>query len=115
MEREVAQHIMTMHVVRDNLRMHKDTQVHAWLAKHPRFVLHFPPVHCSWMNQAESWFLILQRQRLRIVDFADKKPLSQRLMAFVAEWNAHAYPLRWSTKSVAKVMAKWEKPVAKTA
>jgi hypothetical protein len=34
--------------------------------------------------------------------------LAERLLAFVAEWNAHAHPFQWSTKSVAKVMAKWE-------
>ena len=28
------------------------------------------------------------------------------LMAFVAEWNEHVHPFQWSTKSVAKVMAK---------
>ena len=58
---------------------------------------------------------ILQRKRLQIADFADKKPLAQRLMAFVAEWNEYAHPFQWSTKSVAKVMAKCENPMAKAA
>ena len=114
-DREMAPHITTIHVVLDNVRMHKGKQVQAWLAKHPRFVFHFPPVHCSWMNQVEQWFSILQRKRLRIADFADKKHLAQRLMAFVAEWNEHAHPFQWSTKSVAKVMAKCEDVVAKAA
>jgi transposase len=114
-DQEMAPHITTIHVVLDNVRMHKGKQVQAWLAKHPRFVFHFPPVHCSWMNQVEQWFSILQRKRLRIADFADKKHLAQRLMAFVAEWNEHAHPFQWSTKSVAKVMAKCENPMAKAA
>jgi transposase len=114
-DRETAPAITTMHVVRDNVRMHKGKQVQAGLAKHPRFVLHFPPVHCSWMNQGEQWFSILQRKRLQIADFADKTHLAERLMAFVAEWNEHAHPFRWSTKSVAKVMAKCENPMAKAA
>ena len=114
-EREMARHITTMHVVLDNLRMHKGKQVQAWLVKHPRFVLHFPPVHCSWMNQVEQWFSIVQRKRLQIADVADKKPLAQRLMAFVAEWNEYAHPFQWSTKSVAKVMAKCANPMAKAA
>lgn len=113
--REMAPHIITIHVVLDNVRMHKGKQVQAWLAKHPRFVFHFPPVHCSWMNQVEQWFSILQRKRLRIADFADKKHLAQRLLAFVDEWNEHAHPFQWSTKSVAKVMAKCEDVVAKAA
>jgi hypothetical protein len=114
-DRETAPTITTMHVVLDNVRMHQGKQVHAWLSKHPRFMFHFPPVHCSWMNQVEQWFSILQRQRLRIADFADQKHLAQRLMAFVAEWNVHAHPFQWSTQSVAKVMAKCESPVAKAA
>jgi transposase len=56
---EIASHITTIHSVLDNLRRHKGKQVQAWLAKHPRFVFHSPPVHCSWMNQVEQWFSIL--------------------------------------------------------
>jgi transposase len=112
---DIAPTITTVHVVLDNIRMHKGKQVQAWLSKPPRFVFHFPPVHCSWMNQVEQWFSILQRKRLRIADFADKKHLAERLLAFVAEWNEHAHPFQWSTKSVAKVMAKCESPVAKAA
>lgn len=45
----------------------------------------------------------------------DKKHLAERLTAFVAEWKAHAHALQWPTKSVAKVLAKCENPVAKAA
>jgi transposase len=68
-DREIAPHITRIHVVLDNVRMHKGQQVQAWLVNHPRFVFSFPPVHGSWMNQVEQWFSILQRKRLRIADF----------------------------------------------
>jgi transposase len=89
--------------VMDNLKMHKGKQVRDWLATHPRFVCHFVPVHCSWMNQVEQWFSILQRKRLRISDFASLDHLAERLMVYVSEWNAQAHPFNWSTKSAAKV------------
>src|SRR3954447_10152571 len=108
-DREIPAAITTVHVVLDNLVMHKGKPVRAWLAKHPRFVFHHPPVHCSWMNQAEQWFSILQRKRLRIADFADKAALAERLAAFIDEWNRVAHPFNWSTKSVAKVMAKCQR------
>jgi DDE superfamily endonuclease len=92
--------------------MHKGKQVQAWLAKHQRFVFHHPPVHCSWMNQVEQWFSILQRKRLRIADFPDKAALAERLQAFITEWNQVAHPFKWSTKSVAKVMAECERAEA---
>jgi transposase len=112
LDRELPPEKTKVHVVLDNLRVHKGKLVLAWLAKHPRFVFHFPPVHCSWMNQIEQWFSILQRKRLAIADFADKAALAERLAAFIREWNEHAHPFNWSTKSVAKVMAKCQLSVA---
>lgn len=97
--------VKMIHLVCDNARAHTGKQVHAWLQAHPRVVLHLTPVHCSWLNQVEQWFSILQRKRLRIVDFASKADLEAKLLQFIAEWNAVAHPFNWTTKSVAKVMA----------
>ena len=77
-----------------------------WFQVHPRFVCWFLPVNCSRMNQIEQWFSIVQRKRLRISDWTSLDHLAERLMSFVTEWNAHAQPFNWSTKSAAKVMAK---------
>ena len=106
LDREIPTSKTKVHIVLDNVRMHKGKEVQAWLSKHPRFVFVHPPVHCSWMNQVEQWFGILKRKRLKVVDFADKKALSERLSAFVKEWNEIAHPFAWSTKSAAKIMAK---------
>jgi transposase len=105
LDREIEAYIRTIHLVCDNVSTHHGKDVTNWLAHHPRFVMHFTPVHCSWMNQVEQWFSILQRKRLRIVDFASKDLLRTKLEQFICEWNAHAHPFNWSTKSVAKVMA----------
>ena len=114
LDREVPAEITVIHIVLDNLRMHKGKEVQAWLARHPRFVFHHPPVHCSWMNQVEQWFSILQRKRLAIADFADKAELANRLQAYIREWNEVAHPFKWSTKSVTKIMAKCGQPLPET-
>ena len=108
LDRAIPAAITRIHLVMDNLRMHTGKQVRAWLEKHPRFQFHHPPVHCSWMNQVEQWFSILQRKRLAIADFANKAHLAERLHAFVKEWNEHAHPFNWTRKSVTKIMAKCE-------
>ena len=108
LDRLVPPTITVIHLLADNVSVHHGKQVQAWLAKHPRFVFHHPPVHCSWMNQVEQWFGILQRKRLAIADFADKAALAERLHAFVNEWNEHAHPFNWTKKSVTKIMAKCE-------
>lgn len=113
LDREIPASVTAVHLVMDNLRMHTGKQVQAWLVRHPRFKSHHPPVHGSWMNQVEQWFSILQRKRLAIADFADKSVLAERLHAFVREWNGHAHPFKWTMKSVAKIMAKCEFPMAK--
>jgi len=114
LDREVPEAITKIHLVMDNLRMHTGKQVQVWLEKHPRFKFHHPPVHCSWMNQVEQWFSILQRKRLAIADFKDKSHLAERLHAFVREWNEQAHPFNWTRKSVAKIMAKCELATSET-
>ena len=109
LDREFDAAVTAIHIVLDNLRMHKGKLVKAWQGKHTRFQFHHPPVHCSWMNQVEQWFSILQRKRLGIINFADKKALTQRIDAFVCEWNSHAHAFRWSSKSFDKVLAECEK------
>jgi len=109
LDHEIPAAITTVHVVLDDLVMHKGKPVRARLARHPRFVFHDPPAHGSWMNGAEQWFSILQRKRLRIADFADKAASAERLAAFIDEWNRVAHPFNWSTKSVAKIMAKCQR------
>jgi hypothetical protein len=106
LDREIPATIATIQVALDNLRMPKGKQVPAWLAKHPRFVFHHPPVPCSGMNQVEQWFGILKRKRLRIADFPSKSHLAERLMAFISDWDEVAHPFHWTSKSVAKIMAK---------
>jgi transposase len=105
LDHEVPAPIETIHIVCDNVPTHHGKQVRQWLQKHPRFRFHFTPVHCSWMNQVEQWFSILQRKRFRLVDFDSKEQLRSRIDQFVTEWNAHAHPFNWSKKSVATVMA----------
>jgi transposase len=105
LDREIDKQIRTIHLVCDNVSTHHGKNVRRWLTKHPRFVVHFTPVYCSWMNQVEQWFSILQRKRLRIADFESKDRLRAKLEQFIHEWNQHAHPFNWSKKSVAKIMA----------
>jgi transposase len=113
LDRKIPSRITLIHVVCDNVSVHHGNEVQKWLKHHPRFPFHFTPTHCSWMNQVEQWFSILQRKRFRVADFASKEDMQVKIMQFIAEWNQHAHPFHWSTKSVAKVMA--DAPMKKAA
>ena len=112
LENTVPATVRTIHLVLDNVSTHHGKLACKWLKRHPRFCLHFTPVHCSWMNQVEQWFSILQRKRLRIVDFKNKNDLAEKIEKFINEWNQQAHPFNWSTKSVSKIMADAPKELA---
>ena len=54
-----------VHVILDNYGAHKHPKVRAWLGRHPRFVFHFTPTSCSWLNAVETFFSRLTRRRLK--------------------------------------------------
>jgi transposase len=42
-----------VHLVMDNYRTHKVTKVRTWLARHPRYHVHFTPTSGNWLNLVE--------------------------------------------------------------
>lgn len=102
-DRATGAEVTLLHLVCDNVSIHRGKRTQAWLAAHPRFRMHFTPVHCSWMNQVEQWFSILQRKRLRATNFADLSDLESKLLAFIAQWNEAAQPFNWTAASFDKV------------
>ena len=111
LDRDTPTSVTVIHVVCDNLIMHKGKKVQAWLTEHSRFRFHFTPVHCSWMNQIEQWFSILQRKRLSAPNFSNLEELESKIQGFITEWNVAAHPFCWTTASFAKVLAKVETSV----
>lgn len=93
-----------IHLVLDNLRVHKGRLAQRWFAEHPRFTCHFPPVHCSWLNQVEQWFGILHRKLTRLANYPTVDALATALHAFIARWNEHAHPFKWSPASLEYVI-----------
>jgi hypothetical protein len=106
--------ITAIHLLADNGSIHHGKKVRRWLAQHPRFVAHFTPVHCSWMNPVEQWFSILRRKRLRAPNFADVPALARALRQFIHEWNEVAHPFRWTATSFEKILAKTEADLPQT-
>ena len=112
LDRSIPASITTIHLLADNVSVHHGKLVQRWLADHPRFVAHFTPVHCSWMNPVEQWFGILRRKRLRSPNFADLPDLQRAILQFIAEWNEIAHPFRWTTRSFEKILAKVDAALA---
>jgi transposase len=112
LDQAIPASVTTIQLLADNVSVHHGKLVQRWLAAHPRFVAHFTPVHCSWMNPVEQWFGILRRKRLRSPNFADLAALQQAIHQFIAEWNVIAHPFRWTSASFEKVLAKIDAALA---
>jgi transposase len=85
-----------VHVVLDNYATHKHPKVKAWLARHPRFVFHFTPKSCSWLNAVETLFSRLTRRRLKRGVFRSIVDLQAAINRFLAETNADPKPFVWT-------------------
>jgi hypothetical protein len=115
LDQAIPASVTTIHLLADNVSVHHGQLVRQWLATHPRFVAHFTPVHCSWMNPVEQWFGILRRKRLRSPNFADLATLQRAVLQFIDEWNEIAHPFRWTAHSFNKILAKIDAALAASA
>jgi transposase len=94
-----------LHVVMDNYGTHGHAAVKAWLAKHPRFVIHYVPTSCSWLNLIERWFAELTNKRIRRDSFFSVDELVAAINDFLAAWNDNPKPFVW-TATVDSIVAK---------
>jgi len=85
-----------VHVILDNYAAHKHPKVRSWLARHPRFVFHFVPTSCSWLNAVEGYFAKLSRRRLKRGVFHSIAELQTAINRFVAETNHDPMPFIWT-------------------
>jgi transposase len=94
-----------LHLVIDNYGTHGTVEVKNWLHKHPRFVMHYVPTSCSWLNLIERWFAELTNKRIRRDSFLSVEDLTAAIEDFLAAWNASPKPFVW-TATVDSIVAK---------
>lgn len=70
---------LDVHLIVDNYATHKHAKVKAWLARRPRFHVHFTPTYASWLNLVERWFGIITQQAICRGSFTKVKTLIQRI------------------------------------
>jgi transposase len=83
---------LDVHLVCDNYGTHKTPAIKAWLARHPRFRMHFTPTGSSWINQVERWFGFLTDQMIRRGAHKSVQALEADIRAWIAQWNQDPKP-----------------------
>jgi transposase len=95
-ERETPEDL-DIHLIADNYATHKHPEVKAWLAKHPRFHMHFTPTSSSWLNLVERFFRDLTDQIVS-GSFASVKELADKILTYLADRNQNPKRYVWNAK-----------------
>lgn len=86
-----------LHVIADNLSIHKHKDVKQWLAGKRKIQLHFTPTYSSWLNQVEIWFNILTKDVVKGGIWQSSEQLANQLMEYVKTYNeTRAKPFKWT-------------------
>ncbi|MGH8766789.1 MAG: IS630 family transposase [Burkholderiales bacterium] len=88
-----------LHLICDNYATHKHPTVRAWLAKHPRFHVHFTPTSASWLNMVERFFRDITTERLRRGVFRSVPELISAINEYIAVHNQDPKPCVWTAKA----------------
>ena len=94
-----------IHVILDNYAAHKHAKVRRWLTRHPRWIFHFTPTSCSWLNAVETLFAKLAKRQLKRGVFPSVVALQQAINGFVAAHNREPRPFVWQADPKAIIAA----------
>jgi transposase len=94
-----------IHLIADNYATHKHPKVEAWLARHPRFRIHFTPTSASWLNMVDRFFRDLTENRLRRDIFRSVADLVTAIHEYLARHNEDPKPFIW-TKTASHILEK---------
>jgi len=96
---------LEIHVVLDNLSAHKAPLVKRWLARHPRFFLHFTPTYSSWLNLVERFFGLLTEHALKRGSHKNVPNLRRAILDYVEAHNEEGKTFKW-TKTADEILDK---------
>ena len=86
---------LDVHLILDNYGTHKTALIRRWLAKRPRFHLHFTPTSASWLNLVERWFATLTEKQIRRGVHRSTVELEQAIRHFIEHHNQNPKPFIW--------------------
>ncbi len=87
---------LEIHLILDNYGTHKTQIIQRWLAKRPRYHLHFTPTSASWINLVERWFATLTQKQIRRSVHRSTAELERAIEDYIQLSNADSKPFVWS-------------------
>jgi transposase len=94
---------LDVHLILDNYGTHKTATIRRWLARRPRFHLHFTPTGASWINLVERWFATLTEKQIRRGSHRSTRELEEAIERYLNMHNRGPKPFIW-TKSADEIL-----------
>jgi transposase len=95
---------LDVHLILDNYTTHKTAPIRRWLAKRPRYHVHFTPTYASWINLVERWFAELTEKQIRRGVHRSTRRLEEAIRGYIAAKNEAPKPFVW-TKTADEILA----------
>ena len=93
-----------LHVIADNLNVHKHKDVMKWIDSKQRMTIHYTPTYSSWLNQIEIWFNILTKDVIKGAVWHSKEQLAEQIINYVDTYNKErAKPFEWTYDGKKKI------------
>jgi len=99
---------LDVHLVMDNYGTHKVAKVRAWLARRPRYHIHFTPTSGSWMNLVERLFAEVTERCVRRGSHTAVRSLEKAMLDYLDHRNSAPKPFVW-TASADLILGKAER------
>lgn len=94
---------LDVHLIMDNYATHKTPAIRRWLAKRPRFHVHFTPTSASWINLVERWFATLTAKQIRRGTHRSTLQLEAAIKDYIEICNEDPKPFVW-TKTADQIL-----------
>jgi len=85
-----------VHLVMDNYGTHKVSKVRTWLARHPRYHVHFTPTSANWLNLVERLFAEVTERCVRRESHTAVRALEKAMLAYLDQRNRDPKPFVWT-------------------
>lgn len=94
---------LDVHLIMDNYGTHKTPTVKGWLARHPRFHVHFTPTSGSWLNLVERWFGLISQRQIKRGTHRSTFELERAIRNYLSVYNEQPKPFDW-TKTADEIL-----------
>lgn len=97
-DRKTPQHL-ELHLIVENQATHKRSKVQAWLARHPRLVVHSNPTNAPWSSTVRRFFREFGEHGIASDSFCSASALQLAIAQYIEQQDQEPGPFHWTVSA----------------